>query len=370
MTKGSEPLITNATQENVELNNLFLDPKNPRLPYSINRSQKDMLEYLAKYTSIEDLMNAIGENDYFVGEPLITFKDDGKYYVVEGNRRLTALKLLSNPLECSRPSAKIIEISNNAKFKPQNIPVILLNNRIEALPYLGYRHITGVKQWEPLAKARYIKDVFDTTDIKISTSERYKEVADTIGSRKDHIKRNLEALAVYNVIEENDFFNIENLNESSIKFAVLSTALADNRISDFVGISQDNSIITNPDSLDEQKIKEITRWIYEKDSKGNTRLGESRNLRQLAAVLSNSRALEAFRRNITLQSAYRLTNDIGEDFISYLYEAENAISEAASVVATVEFNEEAYDAIVRISKHTKLIGNTLKHKKSDNEDEF
>lgn len=317
MTKDTKNQIGLNKPILVELQDLYLDPQNPRLPTNIGRTESDMLEYLAKYTSIEDLMNAIAENDYFPGEPLIAFKENNNFFVVEGNRRLTALKLINNPYTVRNPSSRSIEISENAAYKPQNIPVVVVESREAAIPYLGYRHITGVKQWEPLAKARYIKNVFDQlTDKTQDVNSRLKEVANIIGSRRDHIRRNLEALSVYKVIENNDFFEIENLSETSIKFSVLSTALADERFSSFVGIENDDALL-DANTLKKEQVKELTEWIYKKDKDGKTRLGESRNLRSLAAVISSPKAVEAFRRGASLQSSYRLTNFIGEDFITY-----------------------------------------------------
>lgn len=368
MNKTSTNQLSSNRPILVDLDKLLLDPENPRLPTNIKRTQQEMLNYLAKYTSIEDLMNAIAENDYFPGEPLIAFKNDGKYYVVEGNRRLTALKLINNPHEVENPSTRSIEISNNARHTPSKIPVVEVSSRDAAIPYLGYRHITGVKQWEPLAKARYIKSVFSSlTHDHNNINDRLKEVANIIGSRRDHIRRNLEALNVYEIIEKNDFFEIDNLNETSIKFSVLSTALADERFSHFVGLDADDDLTT---ALNVEHVKELTEWIYKKDKEGKTKLGESRNLRSLAAVISNTKALEAFRRGASLQSSYRLTNFVDEDFISYLYESENTIMEAASLVATVDYSEDAFEIIKRISQNVKLIGKTLKSKQMDEDDEF
>jgi hypothetical protein len=47
--------------------------------------------------SIIELMLAIGQHDFFVGEALLVVKNGDGFTVVEGNRRLTSLKLLSNP---------------------------------------------------------------------------------------------------------------------------------------------------------------------------------------------------------------------------------------------------------------------------------
>jgi hypothetical protein len=42
-------------------------------------------------------MLAIGQHDFFIGEALLVVKNGDNFTVVEGNRRLTSLKLLSNP---------------------------------------------------------------------------------------------------------------------------------------------------------------------------------------------------------------------------------------------------------------------------------
>lgn len=364
----------------VHIKDLFLDPENPRLPESVERDQQSMLDYIAETTSIEELMEAIAENDFFQGEPIIVVPDQknkGKYIVVEGNRRLTAVKLLHDPAICSSPGVRMRAIAGEAKYKPDEIPVVTRNTRSEVLPYLGFRHITGVKQWEPLAKARYIEQLFALTDNKLQAKIRYTDIARAIGSRRDHIKRNLDALAVYKVIEDADFYEIERLDDKSIKFAVLSTAIADERIGYFVGthskdadgeyISTDP--IVNSSKLNKKAISELAHWLYEKDKKGKTKVGESRKLRELSAVVANPKALAAFRAGSTLSIAYQLTSDVSADFIELLNQADGLLTEASSMVATVQYEEDAYQVARRISENIKLIGRELKEKNRQ-EDEF
>lgn len=365
----------------VKLTELVLDEENPRLPESVPRDQQSMLNFISETTAIEELMDAIAENGYFPGEPLIVApntKDKNTYVVVEGNRRLTALKLLQDPANCSKPGSRMTEIAVQAKNRPTDVPVVVRPTRSEVLPYLGFRHITGVKQWEPLAKARYIEQLFELTPKTDAPKIRYGAVARAIGSRRDHIKRNLDALAVYKEIKDNDFYAITDLNDESIKFSVLSTALADERIGNFVGVSklddsgtfQQQDPIINPGNLHSAAIREITRWLYEKDLKGKTRVGESRNLRYLAAVIHNPKSLSAFRNNSPLKIAYQLTSDITQDFVGLLYSAEGALTEAASMVATVEYDDDAYQTARRILENIKLIGRELKEKNRPDADEF
>jgi hypothetical protein len=363
----------------VALDKLLLDEENPRLPESVGREQQTMLDHIAATTSIEELMQAIGENDYFPGEPLVVVPHrsrPGYFVVVEGNRRLTALKLLQDPANCSDPGSRMREISTQAKYRPENAPVVVRASRQEVLPYLGFRHITGVKQWEPLAKARYIEQLFNLTDASNPANIRYGEVARAIGSRRDHIKRNLDALAVYKTIKDNDFYGIEGLSDESIKFSVLSTALADDRIGSFVGTAlRDGSDGVAPDPildasmLKSNEVSELIRWLFEKDSKGKTKVGESRNLRYLAAVVMNEKALTAFRNGSPLKVAYQLTVDSARDFLELLYAAEAGLADAASMVATVDYTDDGYETAKRISENIRLIGRELKSKRLD-EDEF
>jgi hypothetical protein len=365
----------------VELNKLLLDEENPRLPQSVERSQQSMLDYIADTTSIEELMEAIAENGYFPGEPLIVVphkRKRGYFVVVEGNRRLTSLKLLQDPANATRPGTRMREISAEAKYAPDKVPVVVRSSRSEVLPYLGYRHITGVKQWEPLAKARYIEQLFELTPHDESPRTRYGVVARAIGSRRDHIKRNLDALAVYKEIDANDFFEIEGLNDESIKFSVLSTALADERVGNFVGVSRKDGEadfepqdpIVNPTCLNSEAVAELTKWLFEKDAKGKTRVGESRNLRYLAAVVDNPNALKAFRSSSPLKIAYQLTSDITSDFVELLFTAEGLLTEAAGIVATVAYDDDAYETARRLNENIKLIGRTLKDKSRPDQDEF
>ncbi len=264
-------------------------------------------------------------------------------------------------------------ISKDARYIPRELPIVTRKSRSEVLPYLGFRHITGVKQWEPLAKARYIEQLFELSNKELNTKKRYTEIARAIGSRSDHIRRNLDAIAVYKIIKDNDFFGIEDLGEESIKFSILSTALADERIAAFTGISQkdpsggyiSSDPIVNPSKLNEKAIHELTNWLYKKDRKGQTRVGESRNLRFLAAVIDSEKAANAFRNGALLKIAYQMTADVSVDFSELLYQAEAALTEASSMVATVKFQDDIYEVAKRISENIKMIGRQLKEKRGD-----
>lgn len=362
----------------VSFDKLHLDVENPRLPTLVERTPKGIITWIAKTTAIEDLMSAIATNGFFPGEPLVVYPcptRDGHFIVIEGNRRLTAVKLIQDPYACDKPTSQMLRISQDALHKPEILPVVVQPSRDQVLPYLGFRHITGIKEWEPLAKARYIKQLFDITSNDKPASARYSEVAKTIGSRRDNIKRNLDALAVYGLIENKEFFDIDGLSEQTIKFAILSTALADEKIAEFVGVAVKSQIgdelvptdpIIDSNVLNNDAIEELTRWLFEKKN-GRTVLGESRNLRQLASVVATPRALETLRAGSSLTVAYHKTTGVKVDFMSLIYSAQSSLAEASSLVADVDYDSEAEDVLKSIRNQLKVLGETLVSKRTKDE---
>src|SRR5687767_14689436 len=88
------------TIEYVDVGNLRFDPLNPRFPKGLNgKVEAEVFSWMLRDATIIELMGSIGELGYFPGEPLLVAKTNkkGVFEVVEGNRRLTAVKLLREP---------------------------------------------------------------------------------------------------------------------------------------------------------------------------------------------------------------------------------------------------------------------------------
>ena len=327
--------------EMLDISELKFDQENPRLPKTVARNDSEIVKYLAEKTGIEDLMTSIGENGFFLGEAIVvTPAQNDKYTVLEGNRRLAALRLLQDPGEAGNIRS-ITRAAEGAKNRPTKIPVHVVDSRDDALQYLGFRHISGVQRWEPLAKARYLKLLFDQTSGE--PEQRCIEVARGIGSRRDAVRRNLDALAAYEAIEERDFFDIKGLNEESFQFGVFYTATGNAGIASFIGVREDGKPthpISNPESLNKKHLKELTEWMFKKDSDGFARLGESRNIGDLGKAVANSTALEMLRQGMPLASAVSATVDNREEFLGHINRAIQQLKEANSNLHSVSSNDE------------------------------
>src|SRR5271165_5999267 len=120
MKKKNELMATpevpaNAGYTHIELDKLLLDAKNPRLAelgIPETASPFDLLKALWDEVAVEEVAMSIAYSGYFEHEPLFVEEtDDGKYVVIEGNRRLAAVKLL-------------VDASLRQKVKATRLPVI------------------------------------------------------------------------------------------------------------------------------------------------------------------------------------------------------------------------------------------------------
>jgi hypothetical protein len=290
----------------VPVNDLEFDKENPRLPHSVVDSDKeeDVIDWMLKDASIIELMGSIGEKGFFPAEPLLVVKKGSskKYTVVEGNRRLTAVKLLHNPKLATRRYSSIQILVNEADNIPPKLPVMVFPKRNEILDYLGFKHITGVKQWSALAKAKYLRELKqEYNSSNFSIDEQYKRLAKSIGSRADYVRDLLIGLDVYDNIHKKNYFSIAGLNEDTIEFGVYYNALKFANIPKFLGIDKNAENPTK--ALSQNKLEELTKILSEKDSDGKTKLGESRNLTRLNSIILEERPFQMFKKGKSLEEA-------------------------------------------------------------------
>ena len=312
----------------LDVGELYFDQCNPRLPSNLEGAKnEEILMWMCKDGGIFDLMLSIGQQGYFDGEPLLVTEDgDSEFTVVEGNRRLAALKLLHDPHLIDYRQRTILGIVEESKAPPSNVPCIVYDTRDDILEYLGYRHVTGIKSWSPLAKARYLHELSDSPRFsRVEDNQKYRQLARVIGSRQDYVKRILAGLKLYDHMENCEFYGIEDLDEESISFSLVTTALGHPGIVDFLGLSTSQDL--QQEELNVNHLEELTRWIFEKKD-GRTRLGESRHFRDLNKVVASEIALREFRTDRTLQEALLYTDAPAEIFRELLRNAKSNLQES------------------------------------------
>ncbi len=360
----------------IPLSELKLDSKNPRLPLSLQKDDvgpdevKEILSYMLLDASLIELMIAIGENDFFPGEQLLVVKDaaDNKYKVIEGNRRLSAVMLLNDPSLADVQTSKIERVVSEAKFKPIEIPSLIFESEGLIHNYLGYRHITGIKEWRLLEKARYLNGLYLQNFSGLPLDNAAREIAKIIGSRKDYVKRILVGFNLYRIIEdENKFYKIRDLDDTTFYFNYIADSLNKPNISAFLGV--DFSEENPTETINRENLNKWTHWLFEKNDQNKTRLiGDSEDLGSLNAILGDPEALKAFDINgFSLEKAKELTGVLDDQFHSYIKKSVESLEQADRLVTRVKtFNSSIQDDLKNVRALATKISRTIQ----DREDEL
>jgi hypothetical protein len=344
----------------ISLENLLLDTYYPRLPKSEQgKDEESVIDFMLLDASLIELMLAIGENDFFPGEQLLVVKDsDGKYKVIEGNRRLSAVKLLSNPDLARVQKIKIEKVLEETKYRPQEIPCLIFNSESEIHNYLGYRHITGIKEWKLLEKARYLNGLRRENYSNISINQASREIAKIIGSRMDYVRRILVGFEIYSIIEDEDFFKVRDLDDTTFHFNYIADSLNKSHINDFLGV--DLTAERPTENLNEGNLKKWTKWLFEKNEQNRTRLiGTSGDLSKLNKILGNETARKAWdEKGLDLDRAYELTEDLSQIFSEAIKKSIEYLEQADNIVHRIsEFYIELEEDLTSIRKLTVKIKN-------------
>lgn len=335
----------------VSLDQLELDPLNPRLPDIYQgQPQAKLIETLAKDYSLAELAQSFVDNGYFREEPLVAVpSSENKYSVVEGNRRLAALRILSSPSLVDELGLGDPWKALAAKWQEVPIPILVYQAREEIVPYLGFRHISGVKQWEPREKARFLNSLLQ------QTGRSFSEVAREVGSQAGAVRNSYVAYRI--LCQARDDFEIDTTNLES-NFGVLLRALSSSPIKKFLGLVTDGK---EPGELEKPipegsgpKLRELVEWIF---GIGTIRpvLHDSRELTKLGWILDSAPALETLRASGAFQLALARTEGEESSVIDNLQKANYHLEEVKRVVDLHRDNATVKSLVQRCEQMVKSV---------------
>lgn len=144
------------------VSSLHLDPRNPRLGRERTaQAPREIIQYLFDNDKAMEVAQSIATRGFFPNEPLLAVKENGQLVVVEGNRRLAALKALREPglLEgaVSRQVARLSRLASGDDLTA--VPVTIAPSRRATDRQVAGRHGgSPVLAWQAENRASFILD--------------------------------------------------------------------------------------------------------------------------------------------------------------------------------------------------------------------
>ncbi|WP_183096779.1 ParB N-terminal domain-containing protein, partial [Brenneria goodwinii] len=174
----------------LSVSNLRLDKENPRIPsYITIRTTKDILNYLFQNERIERLAHKIVEKGFISHDPIYVVKEGENYVVVEGNRRVSALKCLIDPeLVPSPAKRRKIELYKNRLGSDliEKIDVFVAPSRRAVENVLFELHAEGKLQWSRQQKNKFI------ASIGIDSGESIQDIAERFNVKVTEIQDSVQ----------------------------------------------------------------------------------------------------------------------------------------------------------------------------------
>ncbi|MFA5935604.1 MAG: hypothetical protein WC787_02000 [Patescibacteria group bacterium] len=317
----------------IKIEKLLLDPKNPRIPEDKQAlSQEELTLFVAETYNSVAIAQSIASHQYFPSEPLIAMPlkgQKGYLVVLEGNRRLAALKLLNEPSLKARLSNKAEWNAINTNKIPDQVPVLIVKSRREVAPIIGYRHISGIQPWDSYSKARYIA-------AQIEGGLSFDATAIEVGEKKSEVRSNYRN---YQIAEQalKSGIDPETSNELINNFGVFTRAMQSKDLRDFIGAPAPDAVSTKKLPIPAKKkdaLKELVSFLF-----GPTAvLGESRDITKLGKVISSPEGLDALRKERNLELAHVASGGLLDTLLARLNSSASTLRAAKKDIVTYKNN--------------------------------
>ncbi len=311
------------------LDELLLDPTNARLGRNNtgrNVTQERVLELMKDWT-LDELAVSFLESGFWPHEALLVVRENlyGKpaLVVVEGNRRLAALKYLYDAVHGRPASKKWSDIAKGAAPPARlfdKIPYMQISSRKEIEAFLGFRHVTGIKEWKPAEKAEYIAKLIEESHMT------YGQVMRKIGSKTPAVRQHYISYRLLLQMEDQENISLKHVED---KFSVLYLSLRTEGVRKYlqVDIKAEPKGAKRP--VPPSRLKALANfalWLFG-DEKTAPIVKESRQVDDFGSILESNEAVKYLERSErpNFDTAFRLAGGDEPEIIKLIEKAADNI---------------------------------------------
>ena len=329
--------LTTPTPVSVDL--LDFDRDNPRFTPDKEpdgTTDEAIIIQLNRTADLGELIQSLGFNGYIGIEPMIVYESAQRLVVLEGNRRLAAIKCLRDKdlaKKCGVSTPDNLPDGVLASFR--NILVYRVQDKDGAKNLIGFKHINGPQAWDAYAKALFALRWLDAERAKhggLSLSD----IAQRMGDKHDTLHRMVTAAYVIRQAESAEAYDLDERTKKSFSFSHLYTALAYAEFTTYLGMERPaRSADPVIDPVPEEKLDELRRllkWLYgsKLDEIEPVIQTQAKDLNRLKSVISHPAALRELTERGNLEDAVVTATPRSSLFAS------NIVASAATLKTSLE----------------------------------
>jgi len=283
--------------ESLPLDSLLLDPNNYRLQdsatfakiesdrFHLPKVQAGTLHRLQN-ENLKVLRDSIFSNGYLDIERIIVTPyshSEGKYLVLEGNRRIAALMQLRKEEQAG------VDVPSHVVETFVGVPCFILSDASEGNIFqktlMGIRHVGGIKEWGGFQRAKLIADLIDEHDVD------YGDVSMKLGiSANETLRRYRAYKALDQMINDDNFGDQAN----STFYPLFHEAIAVPIVREWLGWDQENYRFSEAVNLEHFYQLIVPRENSDEDESDNKilppKIATYSDVRKLREILPNQAA--------------------------------------------------------------------------------
>ncbi len=328
-------------EKTIPIDDIYLDTNNPRfwskgvgrpvadLKSIELRNQERALINMGSH-GITELLNSILRNGYLPLDRVVVREIDakpGSFIMVEGNRRLAALKTLRSKIE----DGLIDEEDINEDYledifeSTQELAVLVYTGEdTDNVAWIlqGIRHVSGIKEWEPAQSGRLLATLIDENE-----NIGFKAAGEQFGLTPQKVGKRYRTFKALKQMMDDETYGAEAKNNY---FNLFEEAISRKAIKERLGWNDKDYCFENTDAL-----HQFYNWIIEDNAQGR-RIHDPRQMKYFNYLIAEKQEgllqkIDDF--DLPIEKAYEEAKELGDSTKDW----ELALNKVSRIINTLPF---------------------------------